>query len=220
MNRQCCPECKTENRYGEFCQKCQSRFYLKGILVAGSYKNPLLSKLIKQMKYHFTRDIALVLGDFLILFLRNHINQKNLKSADILAGSVWRAFAEIKNAPPIFNKNRTLIIPVPLHAKRLRWRGYNQAEELAKIVAKKMDYDIRTDILIRKKYNKPQAKLSHDERLQNIQNCFQYKGSNLHGINIILIDDVATTASTLNECAKELKQNGADEVWGLVVAKG
>ena len=74
--------------------------------------------------------------------------------------------------------------------------------------------------LIRIKHKKPQAKLDEAQRQENIKNCFAWVGKKLTGQPIILIDDVTTTGSTLNECAKILKQNGAGEVWGLVVAKG
>lgn len=217
---QSCPVCHAKTRYGEFCPACRNKYYLNGILVAGDYNNELLSKLIKQMKYRFTREIAPILGDFLVLFLRNFINQKNLLSADIINGSVWRAFAELKNAPLILDRKTTLLVPVPLHKKRLRWRGYNQAEEIAKTIASKLNYRLDTAILIRKKYNQPQARLSHANRSGNIRDCFACQKQNLAQTNILLIDDVATSASTLNECAKVLKQKGAQEVWGLVVAKG
>jgi len=217
---QSCPACKAPAEYGEFCPTCRKNFFLDGIMVAGDYRNPLLAKLIKQMKYHFTREIAELLGDFLVLFLRDLANRKSLSNADIFIGSIWRRLEEIKNAPPVLNRGATVIIPVPLHKKRLRWRGYNQAEELGKRIACRLGYEMRTNEIARKKYRTPQAKLSHEDRLHNIAGCFRYSGAGLNGLNAILIDDVATTASTLNECAKILKQNGANQVWGLVAAKG
>jgi len=118
------------------------------------------------------------------------------------------------------NFSQSLIMPVPLHKKRLRWRGFNQSELLAKGIKKYFNLDLRLDELIRTKHKKPQTKLSGRKRKENVKGCFFWKGDWLDGKNIILVDDVITTGSTLNECAKVLKENGAGEVWGLVVARG
>jgi predicted amidophosphoribosyltransferase len=77
-----------------------------------------------------------------------------------------------------------------------------------------------TSQLVRIKNTKPQVKLTAAERKTNVKDCFEWLGGNLNNKNIILIDDVTTTGSTLNECAKALKNAGAGEVWGLAVANG
>jgi len=111
-------------------------------------------------------------------------------------------------------------MPVPLSKKRLKWRGFNQAEIIANILADNFKLEIDAKNLKRIKNTKPQAKLNERERRNNLADCFSWLGDKLNGRNIILVDDVATTGSTLNECAKVLKQAGASEVWGLVVANG
>ena len=108
---------------------------------------------------------------------------------------------------------------MPLHKKRQRLRGFNQSEQLARAISKNFNLEINHN-LIRIKHKKAQAKLHEKNRWENIKNCFSYQGKNLNNKNILLIDDVATTGATLNECAKVLKENNAKEVWGLVVAKG
>jgi predicted amidophosphoribosyltransferase len=70
------------------------------------------------------------------------------------------------------------------------------------------------------KHRPPQAKLGAENRKKNIQGCFAWRGKNLKNTKIILLDDVATTCSTLEECAKILKQADAQEIWGLVIARG
>lgn len=192
---QYCHHCKKENRAGRFCVSCMQDYCLKGLLIAGSYEDKILEKLIINFKYHFIKDIAADLGNFLILFLENLQNEK------------------------IFNPRDFCILPVPLAKKRERWRGFNQAKEIAEIIAKHFGIMINED-LIRIKHSKPQVKLNENERKCNIVGCFGWQGENLNSRKIILIDDVATTGATLNECAKILKQNGAGEVWGLVAAKG
>lgn len=117
-------------------------------------------------------------------------------------------------------KKNILIIPVPLHPKRLRWRGFNQSEKIADIIASNLQIPIDSTSLKRIKFKTPQAKLKKEDRIKNISNNFNWHGNKLNQQNIILIDDVTTTGATLNECAKVLKANGAKEVWGLVLANG
>lgn len=199
---QYCLHCKNATEHGEFCPRCKDQYFLDGVLIAGNYDNQLLSRLIKFYKYHFVQEIGQTLGSYLIKFLQD-IQALNPQIPKIL---------NIPNIPTI--------IPVPLHSRRLRWRGFNQAEELAKIVAQNFNLTIDSKNLVRTKHKNIQAKLKERERRANISNCFVWLGANLDGANILLVDDVVTTGSTLNECAKILKQNGANNVWGLVVAKG
>ncbi len=199
---QYCLNCKTSNKFGEFCDVCEEFFDINGIMIAGDYQNKLLAGIIKAMKYRFIKDLSQNLGKFLSQFLFLQIAKETSNKPAFLS--------DIKNV---------LIIPVPLHKKRQNWRGFNQSEELAKIIAKKFDLTISLD-LKRIKYKKPQTKLKKQKRKENVKNCFAWAGQNLQNKNIILIDDVTTTGSTLNECAKILKQNNAGDVWGLVLANG
>jgi ComF family protein len=210
-----CFSCKRHNLFGEFCPRCQPEYYLDGIWIAGDYDSPLLSQLIKNLKYHFTRDIAPVLGDFMSIYLYNLIYfQATKKPVEFLF--------ELTTRPDncFINLNNTLIIPVPLHKKREKWRGFNQAGLIAEVIAKNFSVKFNDRNLIRIKNNQPQVKYKEAIRKKNIIDCFVWTGEKLTGQNIILIDDIATTGSTLNECAKILKSNGAKEVWGLVAAKG
>jgi len=112
------------------------------------------------------------------------------------------------------------LVPVPLHIRRERWRGFNQSQLIAEKLSDKFGIEIDCHGLKRVKHGKAQAKLSKSERWENIKGSFFWEKESLSGRNIILIDDVVTTGATLNEAAKVLKENGAGEVWGLVVARG
>jgi len=114
----------------------------------------------------------------------------------------------------------TLLIPVPLHKKRFLERGFNQAELIAKEFNKNFHFNLQTKILVRAKWTMPQVKLKGRQRKENIKGVFMVKNWNFSGKNVIILDDVATTLATLEECAKVLKQTGAQKVWGLVVAHG
>ncbi len=217
---QYCLACKQENKFGQFCKNCSPNYYLDGIWIAGDYDDAVLSKLIKNLKYRFAKNIAQTLGNFLAIFVRNLINKAKIDKSDLTHGVGWRKFEKISQSPKIlFNLKNALLIPVPLHKKRYNWRGFNQAQMIADCLAKNFNLTTNNQ-LIRHKHKKAQAKLKEAERKINIQGCFAWQGPKLDNQQIILIDDVVTTGSTLNECAKVLKKAGAKKVWGLVVAKG
>jgi ComF family protein len=113
----------------------------------------------------------------------------------------------------------TIIVSVPSTEEKLRERGFNQA----RLIACEMSHRIHVwyaDILIRAKNTTPQARLkTKEERIENLHGAFEVRG-NVNGARVLLIDDIATTGSTLQECAVALKQAGADKVWALTLASG
>lgn len=119
-----------------------------------------------------------------------------------------------------FNKNIDLIIPVPLHKSRLKQRGFNQSEILAKIIKKKYSFKIEKS-LIRIKKTRPQVELNIKERKDNIKNAFILKiPEKIKDKNILLIDDVYTTGSTIKECSKVLQKAKAKTIYVLTFAHG
>lgn len=112
-----------------------------------------------------------------------------------------------------------IVTSVPLHWRRKWWRGYNQAEMLGKILAKKLDLPYR-NCLTRKVFTVPQVELNKKDRMDNVKEVFEVVSKNIVGENVLIVDDVCTTMATLNECAKELKRGGAKKVYGVVVARG
>jgi len=112
------------------------------------------------------------------------------------------------------------IIPVPLHSKRLRERGYNQSALIAKCLGKLAKLPVSTKSLVRTRHTSPQVgTATAAERRRNITGAFAPADSSLSGKNILLIDDVATTGATLDACAAAAYTGGAAAVWGLVVAR-
>ena len=218
---QYCLNCKKENDFGEFCAPCRIIYSLNGVWIAALYDESLVSRAIKSLKYRFVSGLADDLGKLLIAFVDKLLSRGRVLKSGLAEGVDWKNFKRAENLPlAILNFKDNLIVPVPLSKKRLRWRGFNQAELLARKVAENYSLALDTENLIRIKHKKPQAKLNEIHRLENVKECFGWWGNNLNKKNIILVDDVVTTGATLNECAKVLKQNGAGEVWGLVVAKG
>lgn len=218
-----CLSCKQETAFGRFCRACRPGYSLRGVLIAGNYEDELLSKLVKSLKYKFARKLSKDLGKFLILFLggifRIPLNSPaSLLSPILLNGGRFRPARAAGFSD--FNFKTALIIPVPLPPRRERWRGFNQAELIARELADYFNLEMNVGGMDRVKHRRPQTKLSKKDRKNNIKNCFTWRSGSLSGRNIILVDDVATTGATLNECARVLKENGAGKIWGLVAANG
>lgn len=114
-------------------------------------------------------------------------------------------------------REKWLVVAVPLHKNRLRWRGFNQADELARRLAKYGGWEYGEGVLVRRVDTKPQVGLSAVQRRKNVVGAFGVRSKRVCG-NILLVDDVWTTGATMRECAKVLKRAGVAKVWGLVVA--
>jgi ComF family protein len=110
-----------------------------------------------------------------------------------------------------------MVIPVPLHSKRLRKRGFNQSLRLARTIFPHIPLEM--DILTRTLNTKPQTELSMKERLRNVRNAFKAASPLPEGVKTILLDDVYTTGATVRACAKALKKAGAKEVHVFTVAR-
>jgi len=114
----------------------------------------------------------------------------------------------------------SLILPVPLHIRRLRERGFNQALILAKAIGKKYSISVNFSLLKRCKFTLTQTGLDKKEREKNIRGAFAVNDTaETEGKNIILIDDVFTTGATINQCAKTLIKAGAGKVAVLTLAR-
>lgn len=109
-----------------------------------------------------------------------------------------------------------LIVPMPLYKTRERMRGYNQSELLAKELFPGQKI---VKALLRIKNTRPQAKLQNESRFINIKGAFEAERK-FNGETIILVDDVYTTGATMNEAARILKDAGAGDIWGFVIARG
>jgi ComF family protein len=111
-----------------------------------------------------------------------------------------------------------MVIPVPLHSKRLRKRGFNQSLRLARTIFPHIPLGM--DLLIRTFNTKPQTELSMKERPGNVRNAFEVASHLPEGVKtILLLDDVYTTGATVRACAKTLKKAGAKEIHVFTVAR-
>ena len=111
-----------------------------------------------------------------------------------------------------------VIVPVPLHPKRLRSRGYNQAELLTLELSKALEITHAPGLLARTRETQPQTSLGRDERARNVRKAF-VASREVAGARLLLVDDVCTTGATVRECARVLRRAGAAEVHAAVVAR-
>lgn len=131
-----------------------------------------------------------------------------------------KMFPEILTQDIISTYEVEMIIPVPLHKKQRRARGYNQSEIIAKKISKRYALDISSGNLIKTKQTTAQMKLSKKLRINNLKNSFSVNNTDIvRGKKILLIDDVMTTGATLNTCAGELIKAGAKEIFAFTLAK-
>ena len=110
------------------------------------------------------------------------------------------------------------IIPVPLHDKRLRRRGYNQSTEISRVMAKKLAIPIAYDAVVRTRHTMAQMDLKAKDRQKNIKGAFSVIDIKKY-THVLIIDDVVTTGSTVNELAKVLKDKGVERVGVLSIAR-
>jgi ComF family protein len=111
-----------------------------------------------------------------------------------------------------------LVLPMPLHPKRLRVRGFNQALEIAKGLARRLGRPVAPRGALRVKDTAPQTGLPYGERVRNVRGAFECD-LDLSGRSVGVVDDVMTTGATLNELARVLKRAGASRVENFVIAR-
>jgi ComF family protein len=144
----------------------------------------------------------------------HELKYNNLRAIAPLLGK-WLGDYLIANPLPA-----EVLVPVPLHSKRLRERGYNQSRLLARELANISGLPLVDDCLMRITYGTPQAR-THNvaERRGNVADAFSCRDRRLEDRQVLIIDDVSTSGATLDACARALKSAGASSVWGLVLAK-
>lgn len=134
----------------------------------------------------------------------------------------FRAFGmllALKVQNTCIHEESNLILPVPMFKSKLKHRGYNQADLMAGYAARVLGIKTRSNLLIKTADTKSQSSLTREERLKNLDGHFTVVDTKaVEGKRILLVDDIITTGSTINECSKALKQAGADIIIAAVIA--
>jgi len=149
--------------------------------------------------------------------MREAIHQLKYRNLRALAVPLAKLLQDYLTTDPV---PAEVLVPVPLHRKRLRERGYNQSSLLAQQLGKLADLPIVDDCLIRQRHAPPQARTATvEERQSHVTDAFACRDHRLRDKQVLLIDDVSTSGATLDACAAALKAGGATSVWGLVMAR-
>lgn len=203
---------------GKVCQKC-----LGSIQIYSSFFCPKCKNRVPDQEKNCHKEIKFLLApatDYqnqtvknLIWFLKYHKWQNIIKIIEPIIGE----YLEILNS----SFQDFIIIPIPLHHDRLKERGFNQSQLIAEIFARKTNAALNAGNLKRIKATKTQAELKNiNERIGNIENCFSLNSpGEIKNKNIVLVDDVFTSGSTMNEAVKILKRAGAKKIIAFVFAK-
>ena len=136
--------------------------------------------------------------------LLHNLKYKGNKEVGAVVGALLGN--ELKDA--IYFQGIDVVVPVPLHKRKLKKRGYNQSEWIAKGVAESMDISINTETLIRKKDSQTQTKKKRYKRWENVAEIFGVLNNHLDGKSVLLIDDVVTTGATIEACSQVLINQG------------
>lgn len=193
-----CPVCQRRSITGETHPSCISSYSLDGLLAGVEYRG-VVKKIVYRFKYKpYLTD---------------------------LEKTMQKLFSEMLMQHALFNRllhSHPIVAVVPLFPKKLRTRGYNQAEILGRGLSREFKLPFYPKILRRIKPTNPQFKLNKDERIKNMLGAFDldpvYK-KDIRSKTILLVDDVSTSCVTLKECAKVLKRNGARHVYGVTFAR-
>ena len=189
----------------DLCKKCEIKLKNISKFKIDTYKNKNYKRHIYLFKYEG------IIKERLINF---KFNQKVY---------IYRAFVNflIKNKKICrFLKSYDIIIPVPIHYNRKVTRGYNQSALISKNIAIKLQIDYDEKVLLKRVNNKPQSTKNKQERKNNVIGVYYIKNEEkIFNKKVLLVDDIYTTGSTVNECAKILKISGAKMIDVFTVAK-
>jgi len=175
------------------CANCLDRHYHFDCAVSAFRSRGIVRNMIHRFKYHREFRLRHPLADWL---------EASLQDGRITSGPF------------------DCFVPVPLHPSRQREREFNQAEVLARILAKRTGYPV-LDCLRRVRNTTTQTRFDRNERMENLRNAFDLrKNTSVQGKHLLLIDDVLTTGSTVDECSRVLRKAGAASVRVITVARG
>jgi len=189
------------------CERCGLPLPTSNAAICGACSNRELYFDYAQTPFRFEAFIR----DAVSQFKFNHkLNQGKLL-AQLLIGYIENTNLGIPE----------IIIPVPLHKKRLRQRGYNQALEIARIVSKEIGSELNYDAVYRNRDTSVQMELPAKQRYKNVKNAFSVKddSTTLKNKHVCIVDDVMTTGNTVNEMAKCLRKAGVEKIGVWCIAR-
>ncbi len=191
------PKCKKcgkpiRSEREEFCEECKHRIHYFDAGFSVFVYNDAMKRSIYRFKYGNRKEYRFFYSEEILRALGD----------------------ELKKRKP------DALIPVPLHKARLRRRGYNQSELLAREIGRRLDIPVCTDLLIRTKETRPQKELNHAQRENNLKNAFKIVSDDVKLSTVVLVDDIFTTGSTIDAISKTLRKCGVSCIYFLTLASG
>lgn len=193
---------------GYLCTKCR-----EDIIHSDIYLNQL----------DLYQDKSIFIDEHFYLFsyeepIREKILQYKFEDKAYLASTIYEFFMNNEKLYG-FLKKYDIMIPIPISSSRKRERGYNQSELLARKISRMASIPIEMQVLKKVKHNQPQSSLNRQQRKQNVKNVYKVQNElKIQNKKILLFDDIYTTGSTANECARILKGAGSSTVGILTIA--
>jgi competence protein ComFC len=202
-------EAKAVRIVAPFCQKCSEPF-------EGSITSEFTCANCAHRTIHFDAAVSAYRGRGMV---REIIHEFKYGRQIHLRRLVARWLHAALDDERLRGRRFDVVVPVPLHATRLRERGFNQASLLAELLSAQTSIPSKP-LLDRIRYTTTQTALDRSERMENLHDAFRLrKNADVRGLRVLLIDDVLTTGSTLSECARVLKRAGALSVHAATAAR-
>jgi len=199
-----CVVCKKEGKF--LCDDCFRKIKINNCPVFIFKEAPVFNKFFIPCSYH-KNDI-----------LKKGLHLMKYKFYKDLCGDLAPLIVDIFGKFPL--PEGTILVPVPLHKKRLKYRGFNQSEEISKYIGGKLNLKV-INLLIRERETISQATLNREQRLKNVNEAFKINPQISYDKNtpVLLIDDVCTTMSTIKSTAEVLQKNGFKTIMGSAIAR-
>lgn len=190
-----CYVCKANSKNFEICKDCKDKVYFDKVIILSHYSSKVISKLIKDWKFYGKKEIF---DDF-----------------------AWHLYNVFLTNQKVKSNKELLIVSVSSHFFRKLKRWYNSSEALCQAFSKISWIKMKKNIVKKVRNTLQQSKLSRKERLKNLENAFiinKRKVKFIKNKHIIILDDVISTGTTLNEISKILKEDWAQSVTWLIIA--
>lgn len=198
-----------------YCVKCGKPFLISTDLFKQDREILCVDCKRKKYSFEFARSVGVYHG-----ILKECIHLFKYYGEKKLAGPLGKLLIDYLVKNQEFKKVIDLIIPVPLHKNDLKGRGFNQSILLSRTIGNYFSIPVKEEILIKKKLTSSQVNLSKKEREKNILRAFSVERTEeIKDKNILILDDIFTTGSTVEECARELKKAKARNIFVLTLAR-